>query len=258
MMNCEEFEKAVLAEPGAESEARSRHAAGCPDCARLMVKVTAMERQLSAVMAVPVPQSLQGGMPDIEALSEARAGGSDNVVAFPGDRVRGGARGRWPAFASLAAALALVAMFVLRPTEVGPAADEALVGQIFDHIDHELGYMQAGGAAVPAERLQAALGPAGVALPSGGGQSLVSYAKNCIIGGENVPHLVVQGANGPVTVLILPHRSVKRPIAMARDGLEGVLLPVGDEGSIAIIGRDAASVDAVRDLAANGLGFTTT
>ncbi len=113
-------------------------------------------------------------------------------------------------------------------------------------------------AAVPAARLDAALRPAGVALPTGDGQSLVSYAKSCIIDGKHVPHLVVQGTNGPVTVLIMPDRSVDGPMSIMRDGLEGVVLPVGETGSIAIIGRDAESVEAVRDLAASGLGYTST
>ncbi len=270
-MNCDEFKKAVLAEPGADTEARSEHAAGCPDCARLFDKVTAMERELSAVMAVPVPASLRGDMPDIEALAASRdAAGDDNVVAFPTERARGGARGSWPAFASLAAAVALVAVFVLRPAEVTDggndplvaevteAADDAFVTELFDHIGPELGYMQYATAAVPASRLEAALRPAGVALPSGGDQSLVSYAKSCIIEGKHVPHLVVQGTNGPVTVLIMPDRSVDGPMSIMRDGLEGVVLPVGDQGSIAIIGRDAESVNAVRNLAASGMDFTST
>ena len=270
-MNCDEFKKAVLAEPGAETEARSEHAAGCPDCSRLFDNVTAMEQALSAVMAVPVPESLTGDMPDIEALAESRdAGGGDNVVAFPAGRARGGARGRWPAFASLAAAVALVAVFVLRPAdvtdtagdasvaEVADAGDDAFVAELFDHIGPELGYMQYSTAAVPEDRLAAALQPAGVALPSGDGQSLVSYAKSCIIEGKHVPHLVVQGTNGPVTVLIMPDRSVDGPMSIMRDGLEGVVLPVGDQGSIAIIGRDAESVNAVRNLAASGMDFTST
>lgn len=258
-MNFEEFQQAVLADPGRETQEILEKAASCPDCAAFLARVKIMERRLSAAMSVPVPSSLTGEMPDIEALAESRgAGGGDNVVAFPSDRARGGFRGRWPAFASLAAAVALVAVFVLRPAEVTDAGNDAFVAELFDHIGPELGYMQYATAAVPAERLEAALRPAGVALPTGDGQSLVSYAKSCIIDGKPVPHLVVQGTNGPVTVLIMPDRSVDGPMSITRDGLEGVVLPVGDQGSIAIIGRDAASVEAVRDLAASGMGFTST
>ncbi len=274
-MNFEEFQQAVLAEPGRETPEILQKAATCPDCAAFLARVKIMESRLQAAMSVPVPSSLTGEMPDIEALAAERdEGHEDNVVAFTGKRATKTNPGRrtsqWPVFASLAAAVALVAVFVLRPADISePGSDatvaertaadnDAFVAELFDHIGPELGYMRPVSAAVPAERLQAALRPAGVALPAGDGQSLVSYAKSCIIDGKPIPHLVVQGTNGPVTVLIMPDRSVDGPMSIMRDGLEGVLLPVGETGSIAIIGRDAESVNAVRNLAASGMNFTTT
>ena len=128
---------------------------------------------------------------------------------------------------------------------------------MFDHIEHELGYMSPASVAVDDGMFSAALQPAGVNMTRNDAPGIVSYAKNCVIDGESVPHLVVQGKNGPVTVLILPHKDLEAPVSYSRDGLEGVLLPVGESGSIAIIGRDAASVDAVREMADSNLRFST-
>ena len=33
---------------------------------------------------------------------------------------------------------------------------------------------------------------------------LVSYAQTCIINGRSIPHLVIQGKDGPVTLLLMP------------------------------------------------------
>lgn len=258
-MNCEEFNKAVLSEPNADSMARREHAAACPDCARLFVRVRRMERELSVVLAVPVPESLSGDVPDVETLARREQAGDDgNVVAFPAGRSDRGGRGRWPAIATLAAALALVAVFVLRPPAVEPVDGAALAAEVFEHVDHELGAMRPATTAVTDETLGDALRPAGVRMASDSVPGLVSYARSCVIDGKLVPHLVVQGAAGPVTVLIMPDQRVDGPMSIARDGLEGVILPVGDGGSIAIVGRDAASVDAVRDIAGANVDFTAT
>ena len=260
-MNCEEFNKAVLSEPHAESPARSAHAEACPDCARLFVRVQRMERELSAVLAVPVPESLSGAVPDIEALAP-RASRDDsaagNVVEFPAGRGAGSAASRWPVFASLAAAVALIAVFVLRPQGAAPFDGQALAAEVFEHVDHELGAMRPAATSVDDAAFDAALSPAGVRLAPESVPGLVSYARSCVIDGRLVPHLVVQGAAGPVTVLIMPDQRVDGPMSIARDGLEGVILPVGEGGSIAIVGRDAASVDAVRDIAGAEFGLTST
>ena len=255
------FKEAVLAEPHRETPEILEKVASDPECAAFRARVKAMELKLSAVMSVPVPPSLTGDMPDIEALAEAREVGREgNVVAFPGKRSesRGSSMSRWPAFASLAAAVALVAVFVLRPpAEIIDPNGEALAAEVFDHIEHELGYMSPASVAVDDGMFSAALQPAGVNMTRNDAPGIVSYAKNCVIDGESVPHLVVQGENGPVTVLILPHKDLEAPVSYSRDGLEGVLLPVGESGSIAIIGRDAASVDAVREMADSNLRFST-
>ncbi len=65
----------------------------------------------------------------------------------------------------------------------------------------------------------------------------VSYARSCFFRGKFVPHLVVQGEYGPVTVMILPDVHVERATHFEEDGYQGTLLPSG-EGSIAIISSD--------------------
>ena len=106
---------------------------------------------------------------------------------------------------------------------------------------------------VPRTRLTSVLSPAGASMQTDA--PLVSYAKSCLINGQLVPHLVVQGADGPVTVLVLPNEKVDGPISIMRNGLEGVIVPVEGGGSVAIIGRDAASVESVRQQTQESLAF---
>ena len=66
---------------------------------------------------------------------------------------------------------------------------------------------------------------------------LITYAQSCEINGNKVPHLVIQGERGPVTIILLPDEKVDEVTPLEGERFNGVLVPVGD-GSIAIIGED--------------------
>jgi hypothetical protein len=86
------------------------------------------------------------------------------------------------------------------------------------------------------------LGPEGTRLWPGIGD--VTYAMRCVFDGHVVPHLVVRTPEGPVTVLVLGHREVGKPLKLREDGLEGIVLPA-PRGSIAVIGEGIADINAV-------------
>jgi hypothetical protein len=67
----------------------------------------------------------------------------------------------------------------------------------------------------------------------------VSYASSCTFRGYKVPHLVVQTASGPVTVMVLVHESVRGPTRFATEGYRGTIVPVAGHGSIAVLMRDS-------------------
>jgi len=66
---------------------------------------------------------------------------------------------------------------------------------------------------------------------------MVRYARLCPFRGEMVAHFVVQGGNGPVTVLLLPDEQVdgRRPIE--ENGFVGTIVPLQIGGSIAVVGE---------------------
>ena len=39
-------------------------------------------------------------------------------------------------------------------------------------------------------------------------ESLITYARTCVINGKKVPHLTVQGEQGPVMILLMPDEKV--------------------------------------------------
>jgi hypothetical protein len=84
-----------------------------------------------------------------------------------------------------------------------------------------------------------------------GSAGLVTYASSCLFRGHRVPHLVVQTAAGPVTVMVLAAETVKRPVRFDEQGYRGVIVPVPAHGSLAVLQRDPGNdMDAINSVAA--------
>jgi hypothetical protein len=67
---------------------------------------------------------------------------------------------------------------------------------------------------------------------------------SCVINGRTVPHLVIQGRSGPVTLILLADETIDASMPLSGDNVHGVLLPVGS-GSIAVIGQREDQLDEI-------------
>ena len=85
---------------------------------------------------------------------------------------------------------------------------------------------------------------------------LITYAQSCVIGGHSVPHLVIQGEHGPVTILLMPDEMVSAPQTITGESVNGVILPVGD-GSIAIFGEREESLDRIEKKVLDSVTWST-
>lgn len=250
-MRCEEFRQRLDSDPGADFPGRSAHAAACPDCARYAAESAVFERRLAAALAVDVPE-----FPiDLPADGHDGDGRGDNVVSL--DQRRRGRGARWrglPAWAGVAAALALAVTLALQ-FGTGPHQldSSALGAEVIAHMEHEPYSRVVTDEAVAGDELRQVLAPAVSRLDSGR-VGLVTYAKTCPINGRDVPHLVVQGADGPVTLILMADEKLDAPVPLEGDGFHGVMLPVGD-GSIAVIGEQGQSVDDVTENIRNAVDW---
>ncbi|MEN7344374.1 MAG: DUF3379 family protein [Pseudomonadota bacterium] len=272
-MNFDEFERAILADPTSESPELLERESECPRSAALRQQALELEQRLQRAFDVPVPDSLKQPIPDMAALAAAAQGSSNdtssNVVELP---ARTANRWQLPAWVGLAACLALVAGLVLRQTEIAEdptlgatnplvaavpadAQTDALIAEMIEALGPEItSSMVQTDLRVSTEQVSQVLSPVGALMDVAPGP--ISYAKSCVVNGELVPHLVVQTENGPVTILVMPNVMVDGPKSIMRGGYEGVILPAGEGGSVAIIGRDKESVEAVRASSGESLGFS--
>ena len=209
----------VLGDPStAEGEA---HLETCAGCRAYVDEVDAVDTAIRGALSIDVPALSMPALPDVDTA---------NVVSLAERR-----RARAPVWLATAAAVVMAAVFGVytytSSTEFASLADE-----IVAHMDHEPQSLRVTDVAVSETRLSRVV-PASMAnlSPSTG---LITYAQSCEINGNKVPHLVIQGERGPVTILLLPDEKIDAAMPLEGTSVSGVLIPVGD-GSIAIIGEES-------------------
>ena len=214
MIDCLEFRRRVGAEPFTADTDVEAHRQDCPACARHQDELRAMDGIIRQALAVaPAPRS-------------ATAAG---VTA-------GATRRRFLAIAASLVAGAAVGIVLL----VG-APRASIAREVIGHVEHEPGAMEPT-APLATAALAEVLEPDGTRLRPGAGD--VTFAARCVFDGHVVPHLVVTTPQGPVTVLMLRHRTLDEPLHLSESGFEGVVLPA-PRGSIAIVGEGVADIEGV-------------
>ena len=141
----------------------------------------------------------------------------------------------WALAASvLLAMLAVLSVWLLRP-------GETLARDVVAHVQEEPESWLAR-QHVDAQSIDSALRGAGVRLDITSDR--ITYAQSCWFRDHYVPHLVVQTAQGPATVLILRNQRVSARRTFDEGGMSGVIVPA-PQGSIAVLTRGDANVDAL-------------
>jgi hypothetical protein len=223
-MNCSDFRRAVGAQPGLETPELTEHAATCPACARYRDEMRKMDALLIRALRIDV-----------------------SSFAVRTSMRRFATHWRLAASVALAAVLGAL-LWIARP-------EPSLAEQVVAHAEGEaFAIVRTSERAAPAD-LEAAFAGSGVKLRPDAMH--VSYAVSCFFRGHYVPHLVVQTARGPVTVLVLRHESAVpgKPQRFDEDGFSGVILPA-PQGALAVLGREASAGKAVAEVL-NGLEYPT-
>jgi hypothetical protein len=241
-MNCDEYKEAIAADPSFSDDAG--HVAACPSCAQFKANMLALDERIASALAIDVP-ALQ--IPDLPMVSATE----DKVVSLESHRKQ---RFAMPTWIGIAAGFALAAIVGVQFLASDGLSDQELAAEILAHVDHEPWSIEVTDVAVTNERITDVMAVNGGTMH--GSIGLVSYAQSCIINGKQIPHLVIQGKNGPVTVLLMPEEMVSMPIRLDGKGISGIILPVGD-GSIALVGERDFDVDELKERVVNSVEWST-
>ena len=229
-MNCEEYKEALAGDPSASFDGADAHVAGCESCAAYKVEMQAFDAKIAKALSISVP-NLE--MPELSEIVD------DNVVNIPFGIKQ---TFSMPTWIGIAATVVIAAFVGVRMIDLQSGSGLPLSEAVLAHFDHEPRALEVTNVAVTDELFSSVVNPSIGTMDRNVG--LVTYANSCIINGNNIPHLVIQGEKGPITLLLMPEEMINGAMTLDGKGVNGVILPVGD-GSIAIIGEQGEPLDLI-------------
>jgi Protein of unknown function (DUF3379) len=208
-VSCEQARLQIGADPAGSAPELEEHLRDCSSCRQFREEMRTLDVNIRRALERP-PQRV-------------------------GARRLGAAWRSWALAASvLLAMLAVLSVWLLRPSDT-------LARDVVAHVQEEPESWLAR-QHVDAHSIDAALRGAGVKLDITSDR--ITYAQSCWFRGHYVPHLVVQTAQGPATVLILRNQHVSGRRSFREGGMSGVIVPA-PQGSIAVLTRGSTDVEAV-------------
>ena len=197
------------------------------------------EARIASALEIDVPALKMPELPDID---------TGNVTTLPRRRF---AAPQWLAVAATVATVAVLGFFTLGDDHTY----DSLADEILAHLDHEPWALEVTDIPVSDRRLNQIV-PANVATMNHDA-GLITYAESCEINGNVVPHLVIQGQYGPITIILMPDEKIDGAQSLMGESVNGVILPVGD-GSIAIIGEEGENLERVEQNLRDSVRWSTT
>ena len=235
-MNSEEYKAALLADPSFDADGKATDWA---DSEAYRDEIRALDEKIARALAIDVPELAMPELPDIE---------TEKVVTLAERR-----RVSTPVWLAMAATVVLAAFLGVRFVSEGPNYD-SLADEVLAHMEHEPYAMRVSDVPVSNSRLSYVVAKDVARMDHDAG--LITYAQTCIINGHKVPHLVIQGERGPVTILLMPNEKVSEAVPLRDEFFEGAILPVGD-GSIAVIGGHDENLDKIQESVMNSVTWST-
>lgn len=221
-MNCLEFRRAALADPGRIGEQASRHAEGCRGCREFLARTQDEETLLARALLVAVPEGLHARILRRTAAAAVQW------------------RWRWLALA----ATVILGVAVALATEWSRDDELALAGIEFVVFEEAQSITDAAGPADWSALVRVAR-EMGISLPGQLGEMHYICVYPFAAGAAH--HLLVKTPLGKVTLLLVPNRVPGSRAAGAAHGLNAAVLPAS-KGIVLVIGGSKRSVQRAENL----------
>jgi len=223
-MNCMEFRRILLTDPGVGDPEFARHRRDCRDCTDTVERSAHFERRLREAVDIDVPENLASRIL-LKQSFEAQA-------ERPWWRTR-------RAYALAASMLLMVGLVTLALTS---HLQQRRLSEEFVALVNGAPDALAAGVPVSSSDISAALEPVGLDLDGEIGD--VTYAGRCLVRGKLSGHIVVQGDTAPITVFLINEQLVSDRATIRSNHYTGVVLPQGS-GTIAIVSLPGEALEKV-------------
>lgn len=219
-MNCLEFRRRCLAEPGDLDREFLHHKSECAACADFAAHMSQVDRRLADALRVDVPENLASRIILRQSLHKGQVR----------DKHR---RRRYALAASVLLTLGLAGGFftMISTTPFHRAVMAHLDGEWDSLVQRQ---------DISDETLTSVLGTVGGELKGDIGK--VRHASLCDFSEYGGAHLVLEGREGPVVVLLLPGKHIAGPKVVSGDRADGIIVPTNN-GSMVIVGDEGEALD---------------
>ncbi len=221
-MNCMEFRRILLTDPGVGDPAFASHRRHCPDCAEAVAHSAHFERRLREAVHVDVPENL---------ASRILLKQSFQASAEPP---------WWRTRRTFALAASMLLMVGLVTLALSAHLQQRRLSEEFVALVNGAPYALTASKVISSGDISAALGPAGLDLDGSIGD--VTFAGRCLVRGKVSGHIVVQGDTAPVTVFLIKEQLVSNRATIRTDYYSGVVLPQGS-GTIVLVSSPGESLE---------------
>lgn len=219
-MDCLEFRRQCLADPGSADMDYQRHRTGCRACSDYAARMRKFDHQLHEAMSIDPPKNLQSRILLQQSLSTAEK----RPVAV---------------YYSMAAAVMMAVLLVLFMP--GSEDTDDISKLVFTYLEES----PAASTVVSTMDTTTAshlLRPLGMDLEPEFGP--IQAARPCVIRGNEAVHMVVEGARGVVDIVFMPSEFIDRKIETVYADRELLIVPC-PRGSIAIVGEKGEHLAAI-------------
>ena len=237
-MNCDDYKQAIGADPSFDGGAG--HLSECQSCQEYRREMQALDLKIGRALALDVPELVMPSLDDVD---------TGNIVTLESRR-----RVTTKTWFSVAATVALAAFIGFRYGPDNTSGYASLADEVLAHVTHAPAALQVTDKKVSDDHLRDIV-PASMANMDHS-SGLITFAETCPISGYDVPHLVIQGEHGPITIMLLPNEKISEAISLNDENSHGVILPVGD-GSIAIVGSREEKLEDVQKLILQSVTWET-
>ena len=248
MMRCADYRRSMMVDPRDPDPQLREHRETCHECQLYTERLLRFESRLDRALRVTLPAHTDTA---VQTDAVPRDNSATFVVAPP---VKSPPALRSPAYDRrwlAMAAILLLAVAVAGALWLSVPAP-SLAADVVTHMAGEPDAWRRTDVPVPSRALQDVLRDSHLRL--GAGEGVVSYASSCAFRGHRVPHLVIQTASGPVTVMVLVHEQAAKQQRFDEGGYRGVLVPVPGHGTLAVLTHEsAADAKAIEQIAARVL-----
>jgi hypothetical protein len=223
-MNCIEFRRILLADPGAVDAAFAEHRRSCAECADAVERSTRFEQCLREAVSIDVPENLASSILLKQSFQ------SQTQPSW------------WRSPRTYALAASMLLVVGLAYMGLTTHLEQRRLSEEFVALINGAPYALSTRKPVSSSEISAALEPAGLDLAGTIGD--VTFVGRCIVRGKISGHIVLQGDTAPVTVFLIKEKLIADRATIQSDHYSGIVLAQGT-GTIAIVSSPGEALEKI-------------